>query len=515
MRPPSLHLSLILPLLSACSSDGTSKSSAEDSSDTDTDADSGDADTGASAVDPDFNGDGMLRVLVLGTSRSVESGVSFAADELAGQLETLFLADEDAPDDVRVVAEDIYMERDVTIGLGGGGDEYTYTHRSHSLLQYYYWPDGQAERFDRLTGEGDHRWDYVVIGGDPFIVAHTPGYYALGAHRVAAKVAEGSGQPLLLMMWPTDGIESSVRSFEELTYRTGDGAPVDLPVVPAGLGWDALPETARDPPGGALSSTGAEVAAATIYAYITSKHPSASGDPVGDAAHSAATVFASQGHYEGVHSFASPFGGCGVEDALITYNHTGSSSESGILEGLRWVFERAPQTLEAGSDPLITFNYGRANTNFEPDKRYKIDPELFSFSFGFPMQDHGNHGDTSMLYGLDYRDSGVVNDTDLGVAHYMLQQGELPHARAIPIRTLFARMKEAMPDQSAYRDAWHMHQDLDKSIAGYMHTLLTGTCASAVEPEDATSADWRTWKAHRIGCDTAWTFLTLDGNSPF
>ena len=41
------------------------------------------------------------------------------------------------------------------------------------------------------------------------------------------------------------------------------------------------------------------------------------------------------------------------------------------------------------------------------------------------MQDHGNHGDTSMLYGLDRRDSGVLNDTDLGVARFMIEQGEL------------------------------------------------------------------------------------------
>ena len=120
-----------------------------------------------------------------------------------------------------------------------------------------------------------------------------------------------------------------------------------------------------------------------------------------------------------------------------------------------------------------------------------------------------------MLYGLDYQDSGVDNDTDLGVAHTMLEQGELPHARAIPIRTLFAQMKEAMPDQSAYRDAWHMHRDLDKSIAGYMHTLVTGSCAPIAEPEDSESEDWRSWKSHRIGCETAWTFMTLSGRSPF
>ena len=67
----------------------------------------------------------------------------------------------------------------------------------------------------------------------------------------------------------------------------------------------------------------------------------------------------------------------------------------------------------------------------------------------FPTQDHGNYGDISMLYGLDERDGGVVNDTDLGVARFMVEQSELPHGRVVPIRTLYAQMKEVTPNQSA------------------------------------------------------------------
>ena len=70
-------------------------------------------------------------------------------------------------------------------------------------------------------------------------------------------------------------------------------------------------------------------------------------------------------------------------------------------------------------------------------------------------------------------------------------------------------------ERSAYRDAWHMHRDLDKAIAAYMYTLLTGSCALGEEPEDVASEAWTTWRAHKVGCDTAWTMSTLQDGSPF
>ncbi|MEM6770279.1 MAG: T9SS type A sorting domain-containing protein, partial [Bacteroidota bacterium] len=120
----------------------------------------------------------------------------------------------------------------------------------------------------------------------------------------------------------------------------------------------------------------------------------------------------------------------------------------------------------------------------------------------------------SMLYGIDRRSSGTVNDTDVGVARYMVNESELPYARAIPIRTLFAQMREAIPGQSAYRDSWHMHRDLDKAIGGYMYTLLTGDCAVGEEPADPNSSAWRTWMSHKIGYETAWTMMTFSGIPP-
>ena len=43
-------------------------------------------------------------------------------------------------------------------------------------------------------------------------------------------------------------------------------------------------------------------------------------------------------------------------------------------------------------------------------------------------------------------------------------------------------MQEAIPGQSAYGDAWHMHNDLNKAIGAYMYTLLTGLCDVGDEP---------------------------------
>jgi hypothetical protein len=512
--PPCLTACLMATLLGGCNdpkSPANGDSAAQDSAE----------DSGTDVIDPDFNGDGALNILVLGTNQSMDEGTSFSPDQIAAELEALFAADDTAPEDVRVVAKDIHMSRDVTIGLGGGGAEYTYTHHSHSLTQYYYWPDGLSARMDNLAGDGGVDWDYVVIGADPYIVANLPGYYALGVHKVASKVAEGDAQPLLLMMWPQDdSLGSSIEHFEASTYRAGDGARVTLPTVPAGLAWAALSDDGRDESSDHPSPNGAYLAAATLYSQITGSQvtgqdAAGSNATLSDVAHTTVVEQWTAAHYEGEHAFSSPFNACSVTDSVVTYNHTGSSSENGILAGLNWVFNQADQTLENGGDSPITFNYGRANTNFEPDKRYDVDPDKFTFSFGFAMQDHGNHGDESMLYGLDTRDSGVVNDTDLGVARFMIDESELPHARAIPIRTLFAQMKEVSPEISAYRDNWHMHQDLDKSIAGYMHTVLTGDCSLGEEPTDAESDAWRTWTAHKIGCDTAWTLMHLQGNSPF
>ena len=226
------------------------------------------------------------------------------------------------------------------------------------------------------------------------------------------------------------------------------------------------------------------------------------------------TTAASSDHFTGNPSLSSPFKNCDITDPVLNYNHTGTSTERGILRGLTWVVGKAGKQLVLNGDPPINFNYGRANTNFEADKRYKLDPSKFDFSVGFPMQDHSNHGETSMLYGLDYRGFQNENGTDLGTAFYMIRNGELPLGRAIPIRTLWAEIKETIPSLSAYSDSWHLNEVLNKAIGGYLYTLLTNDCAVGPEPSDQNSLDWKNWRAHKIGYETAWTLMYSDTNPP-
>ncbi|MEL6181752.1 MAG: hypothetical protein AAFS10_22520, partial [Myxococcota bacterium] len=216
---------------------------------------------------PDLNGDGTLNILVLGTTRSIQrGGEAFAPEPIAAELRNILMADTTITTGVNVVAEDIYQTAQVTLGLGQGGMEFTWPYSSHSLTQYYHWPDGLDARMDRLSGQGDVVWDQVVVGADPYIVATTPGYYALGVHTIAAKVAEGGAQPLLLMTWPRD--TATLDHVAEHTYRTADGSPVPLPTIPAGRAWADLAAEQRDTSATHPTPNGAYLAAAAIYAHL-------------------------------------------------------------------------------------------------------------------------------------------------------------------------------------------------------------------------------------------------------
>ena len=471
-------------------------------------------DTPAAPTNPDHNGDGAVNILVLGTNTSI-TGSGFSPDQIAIELSNIFSADNSFNVTVNSVGEDLHTTKPVTLGLGQNGAEYTYTHHRHSLAQYYYWPEGQTERWANLSNQGETIWDYVVIGADPYFTANLPGYYALGVNKVAAKIASGGAKPLLLMLWPKEAThERMIEHFDHVTHRVVSGAGVELEMVPAGRAWHALNEDQRDSANRHPSPHGAYLAAATIYAQITNQSAAVSDysydDALADAALKTVNEARGQSSTTRLEIPISPFSSCDIDEEVISYNHTGSSSERGILGGLNWVFDQAPQTLQNGGETPINFNYGRANSNFEPNKRYQVDPSRFDFSFGFPMQDNGNRGNESMLYGLDHRDSGTLNDTDVGVARFMIDQSETPHARAVPIRTLFAQLREAIPEQSAFRDAWHMHRDLDKASGAFMYTLLTGQCVVGEEPTDRDSGAWRTWTAHRIGYETAWTLMHLE-----
>ena len=98
----------------------------------------------------------------------------------------------------------------------------------------------------------------------------------------------------------------------------------------------------------------------------------------------------------------------------------------------------------------------------------------------------------------------------------MVRQSELPTGRTVPIRTLAAQLQEGVPGVRLYSDGWHMSRDFNQAIGAYMYTLLTGDCAMEgdAEPADQTSAEWRSWMAHRIGYTTARNLMYLEGVTP-
>lgn len=517
IRFETLCLVIVSSLLINCSTEDISNSPQE----------------GTVQISPDINDDGKLNVLILGTSVSIKNssgssaGVGIAFDEqhafasnnIAMELNNILSEDPSINLDIHVEFKDIYKTKEVNYGLGAQGTIRSASFYSHSLMQYYHWPDGQEERLANLANEGTTKWDYIIIGADPYIIGKLPGYYALGVNTIISKIAEGGAKASLLMVWPQDeSATASIDHYEEYTYRTADGAKFEVTTIPAGLAWEALPSDKKDEDMDHPSPNGAYTTAATIYAQLFNKSAAISDyeydDTLADIAFSTKSIADNSAHYTGERTFISPFKGCEISDNTLNYNHTGTSTENGILNGLQWVIAQSNRTLITDATTPINFNYGRANTNFEANKRYHIDPAKFDFSMGFPMQDHANTGNTSMLYGLDKRKNEAENGTDLGTALYMVRNSELPFARAIPMRTLYAQIKDAIPSQSAFRDNVHIHRNLDKAVGAYMYTLLTGECNLAEEPTDNTSEEWKTWRCHKIGLETAYTLMTLKGNAP-
>ncbi len=462
----------------------------------------------------DINGDGTLNVLVIGTSNSIENNFDeFSPNQITNELQNILSADTSLSININIVAEDIYKIKSVTTGIAGSITA-NRNYYCHSLSQYYYWPDGNDARMNNLTGNNGIDWDYVIIGADPFIVSKMPGYYSLGVNKIAAKVTEGGAIPLLLMTWSNDG--TSINHFEEFTYRTSDGAKVQLQTIPAGLAWDALPTSKKDTSNLHPTPNGSYLVAASIYSSLLNKSASSSlysyDDSIADITESTLINQISQVHYIGNRTFISPFKSCEISDQNLIYNHEGTSTENGILNGLQWVVAEDQKTLQYSNSSPTHFNYGRSSMG--STHLYNIDSLIFDFSFGYPLQDDKSTGLVTMLYGIDKRRNTGDVETDLGTARQMLNQFELPYARNVPLRTLIAQMLEEIPGVEIYSDNWHLSGDVNKAIATYMYTILTSDCALEGDLMPLDSVGWRTWMAHKIGYETAWNVMHMNAISP-
>lgn len=462
----------------------------------------------------DINGDGALNILILGTSQSIQDNFEeFNSSSVTQELQNILSNDTSIGLPTQVIAEDMYRSKTVATGIAG---QFTAnrTYYLHTLMQYYYWPDGHDDRMDQLAGNLQTDWDYVVIQPDPFMVAQMPGYFALGLNKVVSQIQKGGAVPLLMMEWLDD--TTFTTHFEEFTYRAADGVKSPIQVIPAGLAWNQLPSSLKDVAIAHPSPNGAYLAASSIYAHLTQRSASSTGynynPTIANIAFNTVTNAVGQTHYNGSVNFVSPFQGCGISDTNLIYNQGGTSTEYGILTGLQWVTNKNNKTLQFSSNPPIHFNYGRSSMG--STHLYVVDSTQFDYSFGYPLQDDASTGHVTMLYGIDKRSQSSDVETDLGTARQMINQAQLPNARLVPIRTLIAQMLEEIPGVRIYPqgDPWHLSQDVNKAIGAYMYTLLTQDCTCDPEPID--SAEWRTWMAHKIGQRTAWTVMSMNEISP-
>jgi hypothetical protein len=356
----------------------------------------------------------------------------------------------------KITFEDIYRSKAVDTAIGQGGAT-SMTYHAHSLAQWFFWPEGRDERLASLRGDGKTKWDYVVLAGDPYLIAQMPGVYAEGVTLIADEVAKSKAKVVLLASW--SGGSASNLMGQVVTRVATSG---NFPVVPASLA--------------AQAAKGAE------------------GAPKGN----------------------NPFAITPLDKPLITYHHTGSSSEKGIEKALRGAASRSGTELKKVApkegQSKVDFNYGRGNSIFEKDKQYKVAPNLYSQAYGFPMQDHSKTAATSMLYGIDRRpDDG----TDLGIAYEMIRGDKLKHnIRAIPIRLLWAKLNDAIPGGSPMGDKWHMHGDLLDATGTFLFTAVSGRTPLGDKPSEDNAKAMRSWTAQKIGYETAWRMSHLQTRVP-
>ena len=443
-----------------------------------------------------------VNVLVIGSTHHFDQKELGKPDdwldpaEMAKSLQDILNQGRNRPDGSRVVFEEVHRTKSTPVALGAAAKEIPTEFHCHSLAQFYFWPDGRDDRLKLLSSDGATQWNYVVLVGDPYLICHMPGIYAEGIYLLAEQIKKSEAKILLLMPWTSDPEET--RQIGEVVCRVGQR--LDLPVAPAGEAWVEAGAPAKQDP--------AYLAAASVFSTLSGRKAWGSG-LLAQSALAAVTSNQSKPAYTESFSAPNPFLMDSVAKDIITFNQTGTSSEAGIRGGLMAAAKQCGIQLQEVKKPdtKIDFNYGRGNTNFEPDKRYKVDPSKFHRSYGFPMQEQKKSAAVSMLYGIDkrYFNAHSLDDgTDLGIAYDMIRDDEVKHnVCAVPIRLLWARLHEADPSMSPLSDNWHMNKDLNAATGSFMITLLTGRNPVGDEPSDPASSNWKLWQGRKIGYETA------------
>lgn len=482
-----------------------------------------------------------LDILVLGSSSSYSDAQSpggmkkekaFKASDVADQLRDILGKDRMLRGKVNVVYEDVHRDAIVHTDVAGWKNPSFRCNETkyecYSLAQYYMWPKDKKKRLDNLRGAGGTEWDYVVITGDPYIMANFPGIYAIGAGLVADEVKKGTAKPVLLAQWPDKGSTATADDLNEVVYRVGNSG--GYAVVPAGKAWSTLKpqDSSADHP----TKKGAFLAAACVYTEMF--HKKAGSSRAAFHAYNSIKKNKRTVQYKGLYKKPNAFQMKYDSSRHVQLNHTGTSTENGFLGEIQSAMNRCMVTHKRYENPSkwpkevkqVNFNYGRANAMFEKKKRF--DPancnqgkKLYRRSYGFPMQDHAWSANTSMEYGIDWR--RLKNDkmnqyddgTDLGIA-VKIQKDDLAKydVRAIPVRLLVAHCRHIKPDLKIQFDSWHFAAWADEAVGTFLYTLQSGRCPMSDEPENKDTGDWNKWLGRKIGYETAWKISNLTTRAP-
>ncbi|MCC5843543.1 MAG: hypothetical protein JJU05_04755 [Verrucomicrobia bacterium] len=419
--------------------------------------------------------------------------------------------------------------------------------RATNLFTWFHWPygtGGRAARWADLRGEGDTAWDYVVLIGDTYTIETTPGLYTLGVANVAAEVAKGSGQTVLLMPWPAPGSTSNLDHYKEVVYRTGRTA--GIPVAPAGLAWQAAgsPADTIHP----TQDEGAYLAAATLYSRLFGQSAANSSyNPFSSLANTAhTTVTENQGapQYSGKFEFNNPFKMLGDKRRHVYHSERGTSTERDIR---RWIhdwllpelnltrsFTHNTYNSNTPDDdgrgwpqnwPLPTaFNLGRhmASASDANTKSYFTNRAFWQLGFGYSYQFESSNA--NYIANITTRDldlaylmkEGTTSRTSYNLNAYDSAE-EIASARLIPLRLLCAIIDKEFPNENFMRDSTHISHALARAGGTFVYALYSGRTPVEDELRPAGSAipnpELNNF-AQRVGYETAWILGNVQARAP-
>jgi hypothetical protein len=482
------------------------------------------------------------KILIIGSNTDGHQGLSgpaepaFRSDELTRQLEQILQGS--GRGDAVLAAEDRYQSGRTVI------DQPV---EANNLLTWYHWPyseGGQTARWQKLRGEAGTAWDYVVLIGDPFTIKHYPGVYAQGVASIAAEVARGSAQTVLLTPWPAGASDAEIAHFEGVVARTAHS--LGLPVAPAARAWQAagIDHGETHPP-----RRGAYLAAATLYSTLFQESPLHAGHRLdrnlAAIAHATAGEPPSAPRLNEPLDWPSPFALLGDQRRVVHFSHKGTSTERDLrraivaaLESLgidyEWEpFEKLRGQLYDSNTPAddglgwpldaplpIAFNQGRhPDYVSDGEKGYVTNPDVWQLGFAFNYQ--WRTGQHSVQAANDHY-VAKIHSADLDMATRLIgaesiDRGVGGTARAIPKRALWAEIVKHHPDERYQRDRTHLNRGLLLAAGAYVTTLYSGRTPvvdPGVEALHGTGDQVFDRFCQKIGYEMAWRMGRVQGRAP-